>query len=394
MKRILLFVLLIPAISFSQTIYQKDFNEFWNNINDNYAYLKQQNIDWAKVKQIYQPRVDEITDTTQFIQLLEKVLNELYNGHSSLNRNLKGSNRIIPSGADLFVEKIDNKYIITDVRKGFGAALCGLKTGMEITAFNDKAIEEQLQNFLPKCTSVYNAGMIQYAINMLLAGTHDKQRKIKVASGKYTQDFYPDKFKSEDPVSILNFELLNESTGYIKINNSLWNYDLIPAFDKALDSLLNTKTLIIDITETPGGGNTTVARSIMGRFIAATLPYQQHEVDENNFGTKRYWVEYVVPRGTNYKGKVYILVSHWTGSMGEGIAIGFDALKRATIIGTKMAGLLGAIDGFELTETKIHYQFPTERVYHINGTPREKYIPGIVTQNIEETYKEMQQLKL
>lgn len=393
MKKILLFVLLIPVISFGQTIYQKDFNEFWNNINDNYAYLKQQNIDWAKVKQIYQPQADKIADTTQFIQLLEKVLNELYNGHSSLNRNLNSSNRIIPSGADLLVEKINGKYIITDVRKNFGAELCGLKTGMEITAFNDKKIEGQLQKFLPNYASVYNREMIQYAINMLLAGTHDKQRKITVVNGQGTQNFYPDKLKPKDPGSILTSSLLNESTGYIKINNSLWNYDLISAFDKALDSLINTKTLIIDITETPGGGNTTVARSIMGRFITATLPYQQHEVDENNFTTRRYWVEYVIPRKANYEGKVYILVSHWTGSMGEGIAIGFDALKRAIVIGTKMAGLLGAIDGFELTETKIHYQFPTERVYHINGTPREKYIPGIVTQNIEETYKKMKELE-
>ena len=37
---------------------------------------------------------------------------------------------------------------------------------------------------------------------------------------------------------------------------------------------------------------------------------------------------------------VVVLVDHWTGSMGEGIAIGMDGLKRATIVGTEMAGLL------------------------------------------------------
>jgi len=87
-----------------------------------------------------------------------------------------------------------------------------------------------------------------------------------------------------------------------------------------------------------------------------------------------------------YKGNVYVAVSRWTGSMGEGIAIGFDALKRAKIIGTQMAGLLGAIDKFTLPFTNISFQIPTERVYHINGTPREQYKPTVLTKNIEETF--------
>ena len=83
---------------FGQNKYQKDFEEFWNDINSNYAYLKEQNIDWKKVKEIYKPQTEKISTNSEFIQLLEKVLNELYNGHSSLNTNLNSSNRLIPSG--------------------------------------------------------------------------------------------------------------------------------------------------------------------------------------------------------------------------------------------------------------------------------------------------------
>jgi len=42
---------------------------------------------------------------------------------------------------------------------------------------------------------------------------------------------------------------------------------MIAEFDKAVDEFMQYKNLIIDLTETPGGGNTTVARSMMGRFI-------------------------------------------------------------------------------------------------------------------------------
>jgi carboxyl-terminal processing protease len=131
----------------------------------------------------------------------------------------------------------------------------------------------------------------------------------------------------------------------------------------------------------------------MGRFIEKMLPYQVHEFDEKEYQTKRHWVEYVTPRKETYKGNVYILVGRWTGSMGEGIAIGFDGMKKAKIIGTKMAGLLGAISNFQMTETKIGFQFSTERLFHINGTPREDFIPGILTGNMEETLKKAKAIK-
>ncbi len=61
------------------------------------------------------------------------------------------------------------------------------------------------------------------------------------------------------------------------------------------------------------------------------------------FQTKRVWEEFVVPRKNQFKEKLYILVGRWTGSMVEGMAIGFGGMKRGKIIGTKMAGLLGTI---------------------------------------------------
>lgn len=119
---------------------------------------------------------------------------------------------------------------------------------------------------------------------------------------------------------------MNRKTAYFKINNSLGNNNLIAEFDKALDSLFQYKNLIIDLTETPGGGNTNVARAVMGRGTNQLLPYQLHEFDENQYQTKRHWIEYVTPRKEIYKDNVFVLVGHWTGSMGEGITIGFDGM--------------------------------------------------------------------
>jgi len=375
-----------------QTKYQKDFEQFISIIRDNYAYLKQQNIDINRIGETYRPQAEKVSSRDEFVRLLENILIELHNGHTSLNTNLASSNRLVPTGMDMYVEKIKGQYTISDIRKNSAAEKCGLKTGMEIVEFNGAPVEDQLKKFFPKYTNTYDNSMLQFALDMLFAGTHDKPRVITIMNHSEKRDFYPDNCKADETSLPLTPKKLNSYTGYIKINNSLGNNDLINAFDNAVDSFFNTKILVIDLSETPSGGNTTVARSIMGRFLATKTAYQQHEMDELPFDTKRYWIEYVLPRRKMYKGKVYVIVGHWTGSMGEGMAMGFDVMKNSTVIGTRMAGLLGAIDGFELNETRIHFQIPTERLYHINATPREKFLPKILTRDTDETFERLNKL--
>lgn len=387
MKTSVIIPLLLSATTVvSQTKYQDDFLDFWNIVNDNFVYMEKQGIEWNKVKTIYYPAAADINTDQDFVRFMEKVTHEFYNGHISLNINLNTSNKLIPSGADLYIQRIQDKFFVTDIRKNSGAELSGLRPGMEVIKFNNAPIQEQLEQFLPKYTSHYNEKMIQYALSMLFAGTHDKPRKITVLDSGSQKEFFPDSFKVPSGDQRLEFKLLNRKTGYIKINNSLGNDDLINDFDIAVESLMNTKTLIIDLTETPGGGNTTVARAIMGRFVTKKLAYQQHEIDEKKYETKRYWIEYVVPRKSTYKGRIFVIVGHWTGSMGEGMALGFDRMKRATLIGTRMAGLIGAISQFEMTQTKIRFQIPTEQLYHINGTPREDFYPEKLSSDIYQTW--------
>jgi C-terminal processing protease CtpA/Prc len=381
--RIITLVLLILVFSEtkSQTKYQKDFDFYWKTINDNFAYFDLQKTNWEKVRTIYQPLVDTITTNSSFIQLLENANNELYNGHVSLNTNLASSNRLIPTGADLWVKYENKKFIITATRAGFRAEESGLKPGMQIVAFNGEPMEKAVQAFLPKSVDTHDAKMYEYAANMVLAGRHNTKREITVLENGLQKTYYPD--LNEFPPQILGLVSINHfhrGVGYIRINNSLGDNDLIKAFDEALDSQWNTDGMIIDLTETPSGGNSTVARAIMSRFIEKEMPYQKHSVpaEEKEFGVKRSWIEYVSPRGRIYKKPLVVIVNRWTGSMGEGIAIGFDAMKRATIVGDKMAGLLGANYSFTLPETNIGFSFPAEKLFHVNGKPREDFVPSIL----------------
>ncbi|HET9826551.1 MAG TPA: S41 family peptidase, partial [Chitinophagaceae bacterium] len=363
--------------------YRQDFEYFWTTIRDNYSYWDKKQTDWEKVKTVYQPLIDTITSKGSFIGILEQVFYELYDHHASLNTNTPESQRLVPSGADLWAEYVNGKPTIIEVKGGSGAELAGLRRGMRVDSFNEVPLERAILHLVPKCLKKPDDEAKNYALRLLLAGKHSERRKITAISGKQKKEYLPDApvnlLETRHSTDELEFKILKGNVGYILVSNSLGNNDLIRLFDSAITALQHTKAMIIDLRNTPSGGNTSVARAMLGRFISKEGFYQKHELpsEQKETGIKRSWVEIASPRAPVYKNLLVVLVDHWTGSVGEGIAIGFDALKRAAIIGTKMAGLNGAVYSFTMPNTGIGFSFPAEKLYHVNGIPREKFRPAI-----------------
>jgi carboxyl-terminal processing protease len=392
--RSLFFLLIIcissPAVSQQPTSQQfrEDFEYFWNTLDRQYAYWDNKTTDWSKVKALYAAEADTIKSKWNFTLFLERVFNEIYDPHASLSTNTSESQKLIPSGADVWASYQNGKPLITEVRLGFGAARSGLHAGMEIIAINNLPVAEAIQPFLPKTLVRSDAAAKNHALRVAMAGRHSQKRKITVQYQGSQNDYFPDQDTTTHypPYQgLLASERLAGNIGYIRIHNVLWDNNLIPAFDSVMNRLMDTKGIVLDLRETPGGGNTTVARAIIGRFISKAGFYQAHELpaEEKRFGVKRSWKEIVSPRGITYTKPLVLLVNHWTGSVGEGTTIGFDALKRATIIGTEMAGLNGANYSFQMPHTKIGFSFPAEKLFHVNGQPRETFKPHIIV-NLSE----------
>ena len=169
------------------------------------------------------------------------------------------------------------------------------------------------------------------------------------------------------------WETLKGGIGYIRIDN-LGSDATVAEFDAALERLKSTRGLIMDLRATPSGGNTSVAEPIMGRLISRRMPYQKGAPVRGDG-----WTREVSPRGPwTYKAPVVALVGRWTASMGEGIAIGLDGMKRATVVGTRMAGLNGAVFDLQLPHTGIRLNYAAEKLFHVNGTPREDFVPPVL----------------
>jgi hypothetical protein len=270
-------------------------------------------------------------------------MDELYDPHAQLTVNTPTSPRLVPSGTDLWAEWRAGGAVIAEVRKGSDAEGAGIRAGSVIVAIDGIPISEAVEARMGRTYPHAVAPARDWALRAVLAGRHNAPRRVQLRDGDTTRSVElpaRDQFVAAAPNPVSHREI-RPGIGYVRFHDSLGDQSTVEAFDRAMDALRETRALIVDLRDTPSGGNSSVARGILGRFVSREAPYQKHVLtsEERETGIRRSWVELVSPRGRCVYGRpVCVLVDHWTGSMGEGLAIGFNAVASAAVIGTPMAG--------------------------------------------------------
>lgn len=348
--------------------YGQDFDVFWTGVKTRYPYLPERGVDWGCARERYRPMAVDAADGKAMLGVFEQALTELHDPHAHLRLNSDHSPKLVPSGADVWAEWRDGHAFITAVRAGFPADRAGIAPRMEVLAINGKAVVDAASVYRAHCAPANNPDADDYALRQALAGRHDESRNWRVVSPDGTQR---DVRMSDDWPSLpaVSSRKLDGDIGYIRITN-VGDSATVPAFDKALHALMHTRGLVLDLRETSAGGNTGVAEPILARFVHKRGNYQLVE----RFDGSRYMAA-VSPRKPVYGQPIVVLVGRWTGSMGEGLAIGLHGLGRARVIGTPMAGLIGSIDTLRLPQSGMDVAFATEKLLHVNGTPRERFLP-------------------
>jgi C-terminal processing protease CtpA/Prc len=374
-----------PLLGTAQTRddFSQDFNTAWRRTTSMYAYFDTKATAWADVPKLYADDLRRVTTRDEFIALLEQVLDELYDPHAQLNVNSATSPRLVPSGTDLWAEWRGGQAVITDVRADSDAQRAGIKPNDIVVSISNTPIADAVDARLGRSYSHAVAPARDWALRAVLGGRHDTRRLLQIRQDKTIKAVElagRDQFSAPRPEPLCYSQIV-PGIGYIRFNNALGENSTIQAFDRALSELRTTRGLILDLRNTPSGGNTVVAKGILGRFVGREQPYQKHVLpsEERDTGIRRSWLELVSRRGDFiYDGPVVVLVGRWTGSMGEGLAMGFDATGVGTVVGTPMAGLLGATNQIMLPRTGIGVNLPAERLYHVNGTAREAFRPSVL----------------
>jgi len=291
-----------------------------------------------------------VHDHDSLLHYAEDRIASLADHHAITGSSFKDSWAIVPTYADLWAERRGAEYVIDAVRPASPASAAGIGPGDRLVAVSG----------VPTARAV--------AAFWRSLGLDVTIRRVTLPS-MYT-------VHSEGPPLSLTRE--RGGLTVIRINNSLGDQATVAAFDTAMAKLPPRAPLIIDLSDTASGGNSSVARAMMSWFVQQPRNYQIHELpaEQRETGIARRWIEQVLPRRGKFHATLPIIrVGRWTGSMGEGIAIGFAALG-ARVEGTRMAQLKGAVYDFSLPSSGMVVKLPAERLYTVNGQPREDFVPA------------------
>lgn len=352
-------------------------------VNAKYAYLDRFPGTRMPMTTKLRAEAEKVSSGRDLIRYSERALALLADHHAITGSSTKESWAVFPSYGDLWVERRGAQFMITAVRDASPAAKAGVKPGDALLAIDGQPTAAAVADFWADLGTSGGGERDDYAARVLAAGRRDRSRRLTFGHSLARPrdlslpNLYTNWRSQLPPVTVT----ATGRAARVRFNDSLGDSATVAAFDSAIAKVDPGQRLILDLTDTPGGGNTVVARAILGWFVCKPTFYQVHNLpaEERETGIPRQWVEQVLPRAGKYRaGPVTVRVGRWTGSMGEGLAIGFAAIG-ARVEGHRMAGLLGAIYDHRLERSGQVIKFPTERLSAVDGTPRERFVPKKAT---------------
>ena len=347
-------------------------------VNQHYAYLDRLPGERFTLTPTLRDEAAGVDSERALIRFAEHALHLLADHHAITGSALKDSRAVFPSFGDLWIKRCDGSFVVTQARADSPAAMAGIRAGDRLAAIEGMPVGAAVTRFWTDLGTEGGVERDGYAARVLAAGWRDRTRQLTLErEGALRQvvlpNLYADAPSEDGPLTAR----ADGDALLIAFRDSLGNFDTIAAFDAAMARAAPGQPVVLDLSETPSGGNTTVARGIMSWFVSEPTAYQIHEwpAEERRTGIARRWIEQVLPReGKHHDGPVTVRVGRWTGSMGEGLAIGMRAIG-AELQGSGMAGLRGAIYDFRLGNSDLVIKLPTERLYAVDGTPREEVVP-------------------
>lgn len=353
--------------------FAEDFDELWRTLGERYCYFGEKRTDWTAVRALYRPQALASSSRDAFEAVVDRVLGELYDAHTHRGGGADGTARL--PYHDLWVEPARDGALVTDIRDGSAAADAGIVPGDLVTTIDGTSVIARAAAQAPRCLSRPDPAAMAYALNVAVSGRRGRPRQMGVRSAGGSDRSMLLPLKTAVALPDVESRLLPGGYGCIVIR-SFGNQAVVDAFDAALLRFRDAPGLIIDVRQN-GGGDTAVARPIMGRFITVQKPYARMRRREGDrLGDA--WTEVVEPRGPfTYTAPVAVLTTRWSASMAEGFPMGMREIGRATIVGTPMMRLGAGVFPLRLDRAGIDLQYSAEPVYDVHGHPRSLLEPDV-----------------
>ncbi|WP_300379281.1 S41 family peptidase [Henriciella sp.] len=353
---------------------RQDIDALCDLVREEYVYFEPRREGWAEACQMARAEAETAAAASPagHLAILERLLDQLWDNHVSLNANSATSPRLVPSGSDYWLDYRSGIAVVTAVRAGSPAAGAGLEVGDIVLEMNGVPVIASAIERIRAGRNRVSEARLEWALNAQAAGVRGDSRTIQIErNNKALELDLQASGERGTRDGLVSSRRLHGNIGYIRFEDSLGNPETVEAFEAALDELRGVEAWVVDLRNTPGGGNTDVAEPVLGRFISGVKTYQLSGPRWEGESKRR-----AASRGPwRVKGRVAVLAGRWTGSMGEGMAIGFDGLNRARVFGTPMARLAGGVESFELPGSGLSVRLPAYDLRHVDGTPRHYWVP-------------------
>jgi len=363
----LLLIIIFSAESYCQNednISSKDkiygLSLIWKEVSYNFAFFHQiPDLNWDSCYQAYIPKVLESKNDWDYYLELQKFMALLQDGHTRIFTPVHLRNKYYgTSTKQLITRLIEGKVIITRVVND-SLRNKGLKQGMEIVAINEMNPFIYAEQYVAPYVyaSTPQDRQLQIFSHFLLSGSIAEPVRIEVEDfdGKRVKySICREPWIMEEEMlngNPLEFRVVANNTGYLKINNLVESKSVRGNFDSIYEKILLTDALIIDVRENVGGC-TDISHYILKHFTDKPFKSGKWRSPDNiaahrSWGSNIEWFEsgeYQVAPFTDkviYTRPIVLLADESTFSCAEDFCVDFLVMKRGRLVGSKTAGSSG-----------------------------------------------------
>src|SRR3982751_4585397 len=178
-----------------------------------------------------------VHDGKSLLHYAEHRIASLADHHAITGSSFKDSWAVVPTYADMWIERRGQDYVITSVRDGSPAQSAGILPGDLLAGVSGVPTAQAVEAFWRELGLSVTDERADYAARVLAAGSRDRPRNLTIRSANGTPSIdLPNLYaKAADrpPLSVTR----SAARTVIRFNNSLGDQSTIAAFDGAMGTL-------------------------------------------------------------------------------------------------------------------------------------------------------------
>jgi carboxyl-terminal processing protease len=319
------------------------FDEAWQTIRDGYYDTNYHGLDWAAIRDRYQPRAQSATNDYDFHAALRRMLVELRDGHTHYSAPPHVSNPNAKStafGVGFFIAQAEGRLVVSQVEAGSEAEQNGVRPGRTLHSVDGCPVAtrwSELRELVQRENSHSTGHHLDYLLCQLF---FDGDAGIPAVLALETADGATNVVQLKRRKAQLTFQEPPVLTalrrpsgmGYIRFNH--WSPTLAKKLRSELKELLDTPGLIIDLRGN-NGGDIDFNLEVAGHFLPPKTVLGE---SISRDGKKASWLSR--PNKPVYQGRIAVLVDAGSLSGSEFFATYMRDCAKAVIVGRPSGGTL------------------------------------------------------